>query len=56
MQVNRHGSLHSVGHHAVEAIAKVLNCSQDYMKRTKVYKHIANQKKKSYMPSFLSIE
>lgn len=36
MQVNRHGALRSVGHHAVEAIAKVLNCSQDYMKHTKV--------------------
>ena len=36
MQVNRHRGLRSIGHHAVAAIAKVLNCSQDYMKRTKV--------------------
>ena len=40
MQVNRHRGLRSIGHHAVAAIAKVLNCSQDYMKRTKVYKRL----------------
>lgn len=50
MQVNRHRGLRSIGHHAVAAIAKVLNCSQDYMKRTKVYKHLIS--KMSYTPMF----
>jgi hypothetical protein len=44
MQMNRHRGLRSVGHHAVAAIAKVLNFSQDYMKHTKVCIHTADQK------------